>query len=322
MKNKTIKDAEIALPSPKTFFELEHECQRRFNENGSFWHIYTPGETTDIIFTNYEEFCLGMNIIPWCLERSVGARILDFTLMNNHIHIIMAGDIDACLKLFKLFKEKVRRFFISIKKVVDLSNFEAHYLPITDLAMLRNEIAYVNRNGYVVNSSHTPFSYIWGTSNKIYNDKYFLAKGVKFNSLSITRKRELCHSKDIDLSDKIMVVNDIIDPSSYCEITETEQYFRDAHHYFGLLTRNHEANSELSKKLCDKVFITDNEMYSAISSLCYNLHNVKQPSLMPADKKIEVAKEMHFKYNATNKQINRILKLEMNIINTLFPISK
>ena len=37
--------------------------------------------------------------------------------------------------------------------------------------------------------------------------------------------------------------------------------------------------------------------------------------------KIEVAKNMHFEYNASNKQISRILKLDVTAVNALFPIA-
>lgn len=42
--------------------------------------------------------------------------------------------------------------------------------PINDLKALREAIVYVNRNGYVVNPSHTPFSYPWGTGRYYFND--------------------------------------------------------------------------------------------------------------------------------------------------------
>lgn len=317
MEKIDYNNADLAI-SRKSYYELENECQWRFDEGGKFWHLYTNGNATDILFTNHEEFCFGMNLIPWCLSRSSGIRILTFVLMSNHIHMIISGENNTCLKFFESYKERLKRYFFTMKKVVDLSHFEANLFQIDNLTILRNEIVYVNRNAYLVNNSHTPFSYIWGTSNKIYNDKYFQSIGIKYNSLTITRRREICHSKEIEMPDNMMVVNEIIDPLSYCHIEECEQYFRNAHHYFYLLTKNHEVNSEIAKRLIDTIIITDDEMYSAISSLCYKSYQIKQPSLLPAKDKITLAKKMHFSYNATNKQINRILKLDLYIIEDLF----
>lgn len=44
---------------------------------------------------------------------------------------------------------------------MDISALDCEPIPITSLQMLRNEIVYVHRNGYVVNSAFTPFSYPW-----------------------------------------------------------------------------------------------------------------------------------------------------------------
>ena len=75
----------------------------------------------------------------------------------------------------------------------------------------------------------------------------------------------------------------------------------------------------IAKELGDKVTYTDYEIYSAIMSLCIRRYEVKNPSLLDKDAKIEVAKIMHFDYNASNKQIKRVLRLDDNVIETLFP---
>ena len=53
---------------------------------------------------------------------------------------------------------------------------------------------------------------------------------------------------------------------------------------------------------------------------------MKQFGLSPAqlsrEAKVEIAKTLHYDYNAGNKQINRILKMDINIVNALFPARK
>ena len=74
-----------------------------------------------------------------------------------------------------------------------------------------------------------------------------------------------------------------------------------------------------AKRLHDLVFLTDEELYSAVSMVCKKNYNTKQPSLLAAKEKVEMAKIMHYEYNATNRQIKSILKMEMHIIESLFP---
>lgn len=139
------------------------------------------------------------------------------------------------------------------------------------------------------------------------------------NSLSVRYRRSICHSKETTMSDRIKVLNDIIIPTSYCYICDGERFFRDAHHYFNLLSKNYEAYSEISKKLSDSIFLSDEEIFSVVCAISVKDYAVKQPSLLSSTDKIEIAKKMHFDYNASNKQIQRILKLDVAIIESLFP---
>lgn len=42
------------------------------------------------------------------------------------------------------------------------------------------------------------------------------------------------------------------------------------------------------------------------------------PGLLPKDAKIEIAKTLHYDYNADNKKIARMLKLDIHILNGMF----
>ena len=143
---------------------------------------------------------------------------------------------------------------------------------------------------------------------------------IPFDSLPVKKKRAICKSHDIDFdSSGLMVFDDMILPSSFCDLKLGESMFRDGHNYYHAISKNFEAFSEVAKRLHDSVFLTDEELYSAISSLCKKNYEVKHPSLLSAKDKLEMAKTMHYEYNATNRQIKSILKLEMQIIESLFP---
>ena len=47
--------------------------------------------------------------------------------------------------------------------------------------------------------------------------------------------------------------------------------------------------------------------------------DVRQLNLLAPEQKITLAKELHYKYNATIQQLRRILNLDINILTQLFP---
>ena len=106
---------------------------------------------------------------------------------------------------------------------------------------------------------------------------------------------------------------------SFCDIGLGESMFRDARSYFNSLTRNAEAFSQIASRLKDSIFLTDEELYSVICSYINKEYSVKAPSQLSAQQKIDTARHMHFGYNATNQQLRRMLRLDLSILEELFP---
>lgn len=305
-----------------SFQGKEQSCENEFIRHAPYWHLYTSGAESQIIFTDEKDFMTGMNILAWCTAKYPDINILTFELMNNHLHLILSGDRLQCLEFFTYFKNRLHLIYVRHKRHVSLSGFNGQILGIPDLKALRNEIAYVNRNGYIVNPQCTPYSYPWGAGAAFFNP--FLAKimRIPFNNLTIKARRSIVFSKDITLPENYMVFENIILPSSFCNIHDAEKMFRDAHHYFSLLSKNFESYSEIAKRLTDDMFMTDTEMYGAISAYCQKCYSQRSPHLLSPADKIAVARKMHYDYRASNKQIKGILKIEMAVVEELFPYVK
>jgi REP element-mobilizing transposase RayT len=302
----------------ETYFDKEQEAEYLFNTSGPFWHLYTPGNLTSIIFSGEEDFIFAMNLIAQTAVRYPEIKIYTFEIMNNHLHLILSGAEAVCHLMFNMIKERLGRYLRNKNRYINLSKFDCSLIRITDLKMLRNEIVYVNRNGYVARHDCTPYTYPWGAGIAIFNPTVRLISSTRYSELTVRQKRDICKSKDIDLPGELMVYGNVILPSSYCVLKKTELLFRDPHHYFSLLSKNWEAYSETAKRLGDKITITDEEMYGAVSALSAKEFGNKNPRLLAADTKIELARRMKTEYNASPKQIRNILKLDQSVIEELF----
>lgn len=304
----------------RNFFMMETECEALFFRNKPFWHLCTPGESMEIIYTDEIEFNFGINLLAICLAEFPDLTAYTFELMNNHIHIILSGPEEDCLGMFNLYKVKLHQFIQRKKRIVDLSGFMPEVLPIEDLRAFRNETVYVNRNGYVVNPSTTPFSYPWGGGRWFFMDWDRYISKRSYSELTFRQKREISHGRVIELPQSYSVWNGIIIPPSFCDIIAAQMMFRDAHQYFNLLSKNYEAYSQIAGKLGDRIFITDEEMYSAVLQICHKKYGVSNPAALTPRQRHEVALTMHKEYNASNHQIRSILKLAPSIVNEMFPL--
>ncbi len=298
----------------------EGECEYRFQNEGPFWHLCTPGEGQEIIFRSREDFKFAVTSMAMTLTelREAGrmVKLYAFAVMSNHVHEMLSGSKDDCLEYFRLWKIRLKRYFAG---KVDLSGLECKLIHIKELKSLRYEAAYIHRNGFVNNVRETPFSYEWSTGMYYFNPITRKMPVSKVSDLSYRGRQQLFKSRVNYAYDDLSVYDGYISPMSFCEIEAGEFLFRDAHKYFYLISRSVESYSMIAKALGNRVFLNDEEMYGVVCKRAKELFKADSPHSLSPTAKIEMARMMHNEYNASNSQITRMLRLEKLVVEELFP---
>jgi REP element-mobilizing transposase RayT len=301
-----------------TFTERESACERMFEMNGPFWHVYTDGSIMPDIFSCEDDMRDALIALAVCAVLSDKIRIITFELMNNHIHLILAGSYGDSMDFFKIFKRRLKHMFKMAGRVVDWTRFNAQILSIETLKDLRNEIAYVHRNAYVSNRNHTPYTYLWGGGWTFFNPLLDHLRLLSVRELGVRNVRELTHYRDVDTLSSLKFIGDIPFVPSFCRIDIGQSMFHDARSYFQALTRNAEAFSQIASNLKDTIFLTDDEMFVVASRWAQENYSSKLQLLTP-DQKMSLAKKLHYEYNASNNQLRRILNLKSELLGEMFP---
>lgn len=129
-------------------------------------------------------------------------------------------------------------------------------------------------------------------------------------------------SRDVKLPPDWQVLDGHIAPPCYCAIELGMAMFRDAHHYFSMVSKNVEAYSNIAVDLDDGEFLTDQELFTQLLKTVrekYRLGSVRE--LSPAQK-LDLARTLHYDYRSSNGQIRRILGLSQYEVDSLFPMGK
>jgi len=303
----------------RVYNEQEMKCEILFSRSCPFFHLSTS-EQMEALLTCDKDYQTVMSIIAICAWASPGIRIYTFAVMSNHFHFLIEGAREDVEAFFTLLKKSLISFAKSEEKTVDLKRWDCDIRQIESLEDFRNVVCYDNRNGYLACCNDTPFSYEWGAN------RFFFSKDAKKRAMESTRKitvrevRKIMTSCKYDKAAGMVVVDGSISPMNFCAIAETESMFRDARHYFGKISKDLEAIGSVAKALGDKVYYTDNEMFAMLIRLCKKEYGDCSPTTLNKDAKIEVAKRMHYEYNSSNKQIERMLRLEPQIVDSLFPL--
>ena len=295
------------------FYYREQECSDVFNRLGKVFNANTP-ENHPAIFNTSEDYMAAMSILAASARMYSQIRIFAFQLMSNHIHLVVAGDERSIMDFFAYFTLRLEKYF---EGKVDLSAFNLKLFSVETLSYFRNAIVYVNRNGFVVNDDVTPFSYPWGTSQYFFQPvavRYARACG---KSMTVAWWRRLMHTRDVDSYRNMKLVDGYVSPLEFCDVKAAESVFRDARQYFYLISRKVEAYSEVARTLGESIFYSDNDLYLSAKKVAMEQFGSNDIATLPASQKIDLAKHLHFNYNAGEKQLQRLLKIDSEILKAI-----
>ena len=255
----------------------------------------------------------GMNLVGIAVKAHPKIKILTFELMSNHMHQIIAG----C-------KDVVESFFICLKTLIarclpesDMSGFNMHLHEIKTLENLRNAIAYANRNGSVIDPDVCPYTYPWGANRYYFNPEAKARYEEQKRKASNSFIRERSSSRKFDDIKDLYLVDGYTSPMSFCAISDGEYLFRDARHYFTKVSRNIESYDEIARMIGEQIYYTDDDLFSAACTMAAKQYDCKIPSQLPKNQKIELAKILHREYNAGVKQLQRMLKIDQDVLTAL-----
>ena len=296
----------------KNFSEKERLCETAFDSGEPYWHAYTSGKDTPIIFVNDEELTFAMNAIAFSANLFPRVRIIAFQLMNNHFHFVVSARMEDIHEFWMLLQKKLVRFFPV------LSRTAMNIKPIVDLRSLRNNIVYTNRNGYVANPDFTPFSYPWGTGRYYFMD---WPDGRSMSEITFDGKRKMFRCRTPQVPDEWHVTDGYVTPCAYCSIKFGISMFRDAHHYFAMVSKNIESYKEVATDIDDSEFLTDAEMFAQISKTLGASYGASALKELSRSQKFDIALTMRRDWHASNGQIKRILGLSQYEVDSIFPLS-
>lgn len=297
--------------------ESERVCEAVFLGGKEWWHLYTPGNLTTLLFKDNDDYRFVMNMIARCLSEFPALSAVAFEVMSNHIHMVLNGDRDLIKRFFEVFRRRLHRYLSA--KGRSLSRlFQMSLKPINNLKALRNTIVYVNRNGYVVNPGYTPFSYPWGTGRFYFN---VFPITERLSDLPDKAIRRMFRGRNPHLPDDTGVIDGHIVPTAYCDIGLGMSLFRNAHQYFFMVSKNVEAYEELASELDDGEFLTDTELFSHLCKIVDNGYGgSSMKDLSPAQKR-DLARMLRHDFRSSNGQIRRMLGLTQNEVDSMFPLT-
>ncbi len=251
-----------------------------------------------------------------------GVEVLAYALMSNHFHFIIRGNEGRCRDFYARSSKMLGLYFSRHGRagVLDLIG-RPDPTPITSLKQLRDEIAYVIRNPFVVRKDVHVFAYPWCSGFLYFNPMLSMIGQRPANELTVREKRELTHSRDLPLPMGLTLVDGQVFPGSFVNYRLVESMFTDCRQYLFWVFKNVERQVETAIRLGEKPSLTDEEMLSTSLRLCKEDFGVNGPSKLTESQRFELAKKLRFDYHASNGQLSRFTGLPPATVDALYPLS-
>ena len=174
----------------KTYLKERKEYQTWKN---GYYHLSSDGWQEGKLFHNDSQFAYGMILIG-LLTLRFKLVIYDFTLMDNHIHLLFSGTGAECCQAFDYFKMKLSARLVKDGFPPLPVNYGFKLKPVKDEEQMRVEYLYIDRNTLEKGIS-LPGGYPWGAAFLHFSKMGKYLHGVKAASLSKNRLEQICGTR-------------------------------------------------------------------------------------------------------------------------------
>ena len=296
----------------------EDECSRHFQMDGPFWFICAQHQDRSV-FIKTEDYDIAVNSAAIAAART-GVKVYIDVYMSNHGHwLVGCRTVQEAESFFEEWAVQISQWEIRKGLKSNLRSWPYKVYDVPDLRAFRNITAYIARNGYEAIKDTTPYSYAWGSADLFFNGTLRdNDSGRPYSDLTVREKKAICHSHNYELPDNYRVKDGRILKTSYIQMPGVQLFFNSGNQYFNMLARNSTSDIEISRMIGEKIMLPDDEVYSAISSICSKEYG-KSLKEINVNQRWDLAKKMRFDYNSNNRQIAQILRIPIGDIERVFP---
>lgn len=279
-----------------------------------FYHISSKALSRNVIFQTKEDFVVAMNDVALCVLR-FDVCILCFCLMNNHFHFILKGTYESCYAFMSEFKRFcAMRMRENNGEVNGLKDVDLQFDELDSSEYLENAIAYVLRNPLAAHIICMPHFYEW-SSVLAYFRGGRRVDGIPLNGLSLRKRREILRTRHAEVPDTY-ILNGLgyVDPCCYIAADEVEKVFYHPSRLMMALAKRVENDFEVKTGAASRITMNDVDLRTQLYDLIRCEFKVNSLTQLSADQRLKLCSLLHRNFNASVKQIARVLRLSQEVV--------
>ncbi len=289
-------------------------------DKAHYYHCATKGFEHSILFSDPREFIAAMNRIAICVARAgqeFPVVVIAFCLMDNHIHFILHGTRENCLKWMALFHRLTMVWQTKHRTgspVQETWKYDAWLL--SDKEDVKEKIAYVLRNPMAAGQAFLPTSYRWSSAGLVFSDDSAVS-GKPVGELSIYERRKLFEARVELPGDWILMPDGMIWPGSYTNYRQVERLFGQPASFLFALNQKVEpkVNEEMQRS---SLSLPDQDVLRMAMEEASQRFGATEIEALDLSQRVVLCSTLVKRPGITIKQLGRVFHIPSNDMKKLF----
>lgn len=288
-----------------------------------YLHFYSDGKLAAELFLSKSDFVAALNRLAVCAAVFRRVIVVAFTFEDTHIHLLLyCTEEDG--RLFCAMFKKLTMMHISRTrngKPADL-HIQFDMEPAGDADTLKRMGSYVLVQPTKDGKRIMPYDYPWSSAPLYFRgekvipvwcvDKNGIVQvPVLIRDMSFNDKKKYLKT-NLKLPDNWKVCNGIILPSNYIDISRFESIYGSHNAFRVFMAKAGVYENSLKTDPVKGVSLSDSEMRDACHAFCRKLFNVNGIRSLNALQRLEVARQLRFRYLVSAKQLARIVHVPLD----------
>lgn len=280
-----------------------------------YYHCASKGLEDDFLFKSILAFIAGMNRIGICYLKSLKdhpVKIVAFCLMDNHVHFILYGTKEDCLKFMADYRALTEMWLIHHGTKGEAGKkWKYDAWPIQNQDDIKEKIIYVHRNPIAAKINYIPSGYRWSSAPYVFNDNSFYhSLLIPISSLSQRERRAMFNTKIEFPDDWMYLPGGMIWPGCYCMFKHIEAAFKTAWNYQYEINQRVEetVNTEM---YAGKLSLPDGDVLKIASKLSAKLFGMDDIEFLTVEQRIKLCTELRKSTGANIGQLARMVHINI-----------
>lgn len=280
-----------------------------------YYHLSTDGWREGFLFHNQQQYAFGM-IVVGLLTLLFDVTIYDFSLMPNHVHILLSGTGASCLAAFDYLRQKISARLKKDGYPPLPKDYWFKLVAVEDPEQMKNNFIYIDRNAYELQQC-IPSGYPWGTGYLHFSRMSSMISGTPASAFSKRKLEEMTGSRiSIPAHWQFHPQYGLL-PSSFVDNSLFLRLFKGPKEYESRLVKDYEAFVKVGRSLNETPNFTAFEVKEIVDQLLQNFYSGRQLRQLSNEEKGRLVTLLSKEYDLPAEVIASTLGLPGHIVQQL-----